>query len=57
MGALYLQRLDEAFAHPANGQWFYARFIDDWVILVPTRSRLRRLVRREFNVVAGEASN
>ncbi len=51
MGALYLQRLDEAFANPADGRWFYARFMDDWVILVPTRSRLRRVVRRVYRIL------
>ena len=43
--------MDEAFAHPAEGLWFYARFMDDWVILVPTRSRLRRVVRRVYRIL------
>ncbi len=64
MSALYLQTRsadlcfevrgfssDETFAHPADGQWFYARFMDDWVILVPTRSRLRRVVRRVYRIL------
>ena len=42
MGALYLQRLDERME--AAGV-FYARFMDDWVILVPSRWKLRRAVR------------
>ena len=42
MGALYLQQLDERME--ATGL-FYARFMDDWVILAPTRWKLRRAVR------------
>ena len=34
MGALYLQRLNERIE--ATGL-IYARFMDDWVILAPTR--------------------
>ncbi|MCH7686654.1 MAG: group II intron reverse transcriptase domain-containing protein [Planctomycetes bacterium] len=42
MGALYLQRLDERME--ATGL-FYARFMDDWVVLAPSRWKLRRAVR------------
>ena len=41
MGALYLQRLDERIE--ATGL-IYARFMDDWVILAPTRWKLRAAV-------------
>ncbi|HID99338.1 MAG TPA: hypothetical protein EYP59_03505 [Thiotrichaceae bacterium] len=37
MAALYLQPLDEAFEGPS---WFYARFMDDFVVIVPTRWKL-----------------
>ncbi len=36
--------LDEAMA---KSRLFYARFMDDWVILVPTRWKLRRIVARK----------
>ena len=42
MGALYLQRLDARME--ATGL-FYARFMDDWVVLAPSRWKLRRAVR------------
>ena len=42
MGALYLQRLDERIE--ATGL-IYARFMDDWVILAPTRWKRRAAVR------------
>ncbi|RLS77165.1 MAG: hypothetical protein DWI02_10210, partial [Planctomycetota bacterium] len=42
MGALYLKRLDERIE--ATGL-IYARFMDDWVILAPTRWKLRAAVR------------
>jgi RNA-directed DNA polymerase len=41
IGALYLHRLDERMA--ATGL-AYARFMDDWVILAPTRWRLRAAI-------------
>jgi len=31
---------------------FYARFMDDWVILVPTRWKLRRIVRVVNGILA-----
>ena len=49
MGALYLQPLDEAMA--ARGL-FYARFMDDWVILAPTRWKLRQAIRRVNEILA-----
>jgi hypothetical protein len=42
IGAVYLRRIDEAME--ASGL-FYARFMDDWVILAPTRWKLRKAVR------------
>jgi len=42
MGAVYLQRLDERME--ATGL-FYSRFMDDWVILAPTRWKLRKAIR------------
>jgi hypothetical protein len=42
IAALYLQPLDERLE--ATGL-FYARFMDDWVVLAPTRWKLRRAAR------------
>ncbi len=42
MGAFYLKRLDERMV--ATGL-AYARFMDDWVILAPTRWKLRAAIR------------
>lgn len=42
MGALYLKPLDDAVA---GCGLFYARFMDDWVILSNTRWKLRKAVR------------
>ncbi len=42
MAALYLKPLDQRMA--ATGL-FYARFMDDWVLLAPSRWKLRRAVR------------
>ncbi len=42
MGALYLKLLDERVE--ATGL-AYARFMDDWVILAPTRWKLREAIR------------
>ena len=42
MGALYLTALDERMAQAGL---FYARFMDDWVILAPTRWKLRKAVQ------------
>jgi len=41
MGALYLKPLDDALAKSGA---FYARFMDDWVIIVPGRRKLRKIV-------------
>ena len=42
MGALYLTPLDERMA--ATGL-FYVRFMDDWLVLAPTRWKLRAAVQ------------
>jgi len=42
MGALYLKPLDDRMREQ---DVFYARFMDDWVIIAPTRWKLRRTVR------------
>lgn len=41
MAAVYLKPLDEAMEK--TGQ-FYARFMDDWVVLDPTRWKRRKVV-------------
>ena len=41
MGALYLHPLDEAVRTTGL---CYVRFMDDWVILSPTRWKLRRAI-------------
>jgi RNA-directed DNA polymerase len=42
MGALYLKLLDERMEKTGLA---YARFMDDWVILAPTRWKLREAIR------------
>ena len=42
MGALYLKPLD---GRMQGTGLFYARFMDDWVVLAPTRWKLRAAVR------------
>ncbi len=49
MGALYLELLDERMA--ATGS-FYVRFMDDWVVLAPTRWKLRAAVRQASRTLA-----
>jgi hypothetical protein len=49
LGALYLSQLDERMAKTGL---IYARFMDDWVVLAPTRWKLRaavRIVNRTLN--------
>ena len=52
IGAIFRSRPDEAME--ATGL-FYARFIDDWVVLAPTRWKLRRAVR-VINQILNELS-
>ncbi len=47
MGALMLKSLDACV--PDNA--FYARYMDDWVILVKTRAQCRRLVKKMHQVM------
>ncbi len=51
MGALYLKQLDDNMDKTGL---FYARFMDDWVIIAPTRWKLRsaiRIVNQTLNVL------
>ena len=50
MGALYLKPLDDLMS---TSKLFYARFMDDWVILSPTRWTLRSVIRRVNQILAG----
>ena len=43
MGAIYLQEIDEAMEESGL---FYVRYMDDWVVIAPTRWKLRDAVRR-----------
>ena len=45
MGALYLARLDRRMKALEAKGLFYVRFMDDWVVLAPTRWKLRQAVR------------
>ena len=42
MGALYLKPLDDMLSQAGL---FYARFMDDWVIIAPGRLKLRKIVK------------
>ena len=42
MGALYLKPLDDSMKKTGL---FYARFMDDWIVIAPTRWKLRSAVR------------
>jgi len=48
MAALYLQPLDEAFE---GQEWFYARFMDDFVVIVPTRWKLSSAVSKVSQIL------
>lgn len=47
MGALYLKPLDERLATLSGGDGgcFYARYMDDWVVLAPSRWKLREAIK------------
>lgn len=47
--ALYLKQLDDLMS---KTRVFYARFMDDWVILAPTRWKLRLVIKRVNQIVA-----
>ena len=49
MGALYLKPLDDRMAELGC---FYVRFMDDWVVLAPTRWRLRKAIKAMNEVMA-----
>ena len=49
MGALYLKVIDDAMAKTGL---FYARFMDDWVVLAPTRWKLRSAIRTINQILA-----
>ncbi len=42
MGALYLKPLDDRMEKTGL---YYARFMDDWIVIAPTRWKLRSVVR------------
>ena len=48
MGALFLKPLDDRMAELGC---FYVRFMDDWVILAPTRWKLRRAIKATNEVM------
>ena len=49
MGALFLKPLDDRMA---QFDLFYARFMDDWVVLAPTRWKLRKAIKAVNEVMA-----
>ena len=49
MGALFLKPLDDRMAELGC---FYSRFLDDWVILTPTRWKLRKAIKAVNEVMA-----
>ncbi len=49
MGALYLKPLDDRMAELGC---FYVQFMDDWVILAPTRWKLRKAIKAVNGVMA-----
>ncbi len=54
MGALYLKQLDDSMKKTGL---FYARFMDDWVVIAPTRWKLRdavRIVNKTLNMLCVE---
>ena len=50
MRALYLQALEERLAAL---RLFYTRFMDDWVILAPTRHKLRKAIKLVNQTLTG----
>jgi hypothetical protein len=51
MGALYLKQLDDSMEKTGL---FYARFMNDWVVIAPTRWKLRediRMVNKTLNML------
>ena len=57
MGALYLKPLDDSMEKTGL---FYARFMDDWIVIAPTRWKLRsavRIVNETLNVLKVEQAS
>lgn len=52
MAALYLDRLDRSMESLETKGIFYVRFMDDWVILAPTRAKFRLAIRIVNEVLA-----
>ncbi len=50
MATLFLKPLDDAMR---NSGLFYVRFMDDWIVIAPTRWKLRKAVK-QVNVVLDE---
>ena len=50
MGGVYLQPLDDAML---NTGLFYARFMDDWVVLARRRGELRGAIKLANEVLEG----
>jgi len=51
MGALYLKQLDDRMEKTGL---FYARFMDDWIVIAPSRWKLRaavRIVNKTLNIL------
>ncbi|MEK8018159.1 MAG: reverse transcriptase domain-containing protein [Candidatus Parabeggiatoa sp.] len=48
MGGVYLKPLDDAMT---NTGLFYARFMDDWVVLAPSRGPLRGAIKQANQVL------
>ena len=54
MGALYLKQLDDSMEKTGL---FYARFMDDWIVIAPTRWKLREaicIVNKTLNMLCVE---
>jgi len=49
MGALYLKPLDDAMESTGL---FYVRFMDDWILIASTRSKIRKAVKVVNEILA-----
>ncbi len=49
LGALYLAALDEAMLN--NQHVFYARFMDDWIVMAKTRWHLRKAIKQNNQIL------
>ncbi|NEX18584.1 MAG: hypothetical protein C1943_18800 [Halochromatium sp.] len=50
LGGLHLAGVDQAMS---DGRWFYVRFMDDLLVLAPSRPRLREAVKRLHGLFDG----